>query len=363
MSTKSTQLLVVVLVGILMPRWSNEQRVEAVPATVVGEPFSVMTQNLYIGTDLAQLIDVDNDFLFSFKVGDVLQDVRETEFSIRAEKIADAIAATRPVLVGLQEAARWSSHDPTDPMDFDAYWGRDFLKILRSALQARGLSYHLVVSFSGFSFESPGVIGGLHGTPVYVQFNDRDMILAREGTTFEFSNPQKARFVHNLDISDWGIPDRNVYPRGWESVDVHDTATGRDFRFINTHLEAFSVTVRNEQASEIIHGPADVDMPVIIVGDFNAVQGQTTYNRVVNAGFRDAWRALHPAGTGGYTCCQDADLANSSSDLSHRIDMIFVRGELGVRKIQVVGEEQADKTSDGLWPSDHAGVVAKLEFN
>jgi len=28
----------------------------------------------------------------------------------------------------------------------------------------------------------------------------------------------------------------------------------------------------------------------------------------------------------------------------------------------VVGEEAEDKTPSGLWPSDHAGVEAKLSF-
>jgi hypothetical protein len=28
----------------------------------------------------------------------------------------------------------------------------------------------------------------------------------------------------------------------------------------------------------------------------------------------------------------------------------------------LVGNEETDKTPSGLWPSDHAGVVTRLEF-
>ena len=31
-------------------------------------------------------------------------------------------------------------------------------------------------------------------------------------------------------------------------------------------------------------------------------------------------------------------------------------------KVEVVGDDPYDKTPSGLWPSDHAGVAAKISF-
>ena len=66
----------------------------------------------------------------------------------------------------------------------------------------------------------------------------------------------------------------------------------------------------------------------------------------------------------------DADLRNATQNFWERIDYVFVRnGEShqkftqmnGVEAI-VVGDEVADKTPSGLWPSDHGGVVASFQF-
>jgi len=39
---------------------------------------------------------------------------------------------------------------------------------------------------------------------------------------------------------------------------------------------------------------------------------------------------------------------------------VFLRGPFTPVAADVVGEESADRTPGGLWPSDHAGVVATL---
>jgi len=58
--------------------------------------------------------------------------------------------------------------------------------------------------------------------------------------------------------------------------------------------------------------------------------------------------------------------------LDQRIDFVLVRrvdnpsesGKLhGSMKVEVVGEEQADRTpTNGLWPADHAGLVATIKL-
>ena len=64
------------------------------------------------------------------------------------------------------------------------------------------------------------------------------------------------------------------------------------------------------------------------------------------------------------TCCQADDLANEASELNKRIDQIFVKGVAlhpgGTIRTLTVGDKPDDRLSSGLWPSNHAGVVAHL---
>ena len=68
-------------------------------------------------------------------------------------------------------------------------------------------------------------------------------------------------------------------------------------------------------------------------------------------------------GDPGFTCCQDADLLNPTSKLSERIDLVLFRGNFSAIHADIVGDNPANRTSSGLWPSDHAGVVATLQFS
>ena len=89
------------------------------------------------------------------------------------------------------------------------------------------------------------------------------------------------------------------------------------------------------------------------------------YMQLVDAGYTDIW-TLRPGAVPGFTCCQDPDLSNKRSKLSERSDMIFsLEPPAKIKQARVVGDRASDKTpppGPRLWPSDHAGVVAGLEF-
>src|SRR5262249_32533529 len=59
---------------------------------------------------------------------------------------------------------------------------------------------------------------------------------------------------------------------------------------------------------------------------------------------------------------QAEDLLNVTSTMSRRIDLVQFRGPFTVTDAQVVGASPADRLPLGLWPSDHAGVVATLSL-
>jgi hypothetical protein len=83
------------------------------------------------------------------------------------------------------------------------------------------------------------------------------------------------------------------------------------------------------------------------------------YLLLKNAGFVDAFRTTRPTDP-GFTFGQAEDLLNVTSTMSHRIDLVQFRGAFTVKDVQVVGAGPADRARVGLWPSDHARVVATL---
>jgi hypothetical protein len=61
----------------------------------------------------------------------------------------------------------------------------------------------------------------------------------------------------------------------------------------------------------------------------------------------------------GFTCC--TDIAAPASGANERIDIVFHRGGVTAESVEIVGADPTKRTAMGLWPSDHAGVVANLQ--
>src|ERR1051325_11542242 len=280
---------------------------------------TVNTQNLYLGTDLNPIFGAPSLPALFAAVGAGWAQVQSNDFPARAQAIADEIAASNPDLVGLQEATLYRTDVPPDgpatPAETVAY---DFIQLLQDALAQRGLSYERVGTFDGTDVELPAGLPPL----LDVRFTDRVTLLARSDertADLKLSNPQSGTYPTALTINTVAGP--ITAPRGWVSVDVK--IRGKSFRFITTHLEAFSPLVRNPQAAELLAGPAATDLPVVAVGDFNSGPGgdPTAYGILLNGGFSDAW----PDGD-GLTCCHATDLHNPSPVLTKRIDLVLTRG-------------------------------------
>jgi len=87
------------------------------------------------------------------------------------------------------------------------------------------------------------------------------------------SNAQSGNFKTNLVIK---VVDKNVTVlEGWASIDVQ--VHGRKIRFITTHLDAFAPPIRLAQATEILRGPANTNMPIVLAGDMNTTSTTDTY--------------------------------------------------------------------------------------
>ena len=229
----------------------------------------------------------------------------------------------------------------------------DFLKVLQTALQAEGLSYAVAGQVENFDVEMPMATSPTDF--VDVRLTDYDVILARSDVAP--ANAMSATYQAKLPIVPFGIE----VPRGYVAVDA--TVDGATYRVVNTHLESFTPQVRLAQARELVASLSAESRPVVLLGDFNtqAVDG-AAYQLLIGAGYSDVWQADSEGD--GYTCCQAPDLGNVQSTLHERIDQVFIKG-VALRqgasiRTATVGAAPADRTPSGLWPSDHAGVVAHL---
>jgi endonuclease/exonuclease/phosphatase family metal-dependent hydrolase len=322
---------------------------------------TVMSRNLYIGTDLMPVLNAhDQNTLFE-SIMTRFAEVQATNFSVRAQALAGEITAKKPDLVGLQEVVLIRSQSPAATIEFD------YLQILLDELTKRGQHYDIVAISNGFNMEAPVLLPDGSCCQNF-QITDREVILARkdlETSDIKLSNIQERNFTNNLIVP---ILDQQfTVSYGWASVDVE--VQGKSFRFITTHLEPTSSAVQVAQANELLEGPANTTLPVVLVCDCNSNAdgtGTGTYGNLITDGFVDAWSQTHP-GNPGFTCCQNGTLLNSNSNLSERIDLVLFRGSLNAIESDIVGANTSDRilSPSGLllWPSDHAGIVVKLSFS
>jgi endonuclease/exonuclease/phosphatase (EEP) superfamily protein YafD len=365
---RSRALLVALLVVALAMPWASAPALAAKPRPAT---LKVMTRNLYLGAELGPTFAVTSLEQLVAAVTQAFATVEATNFPERAEALADEIAQSDPHLVGLQEVELWRSQTPADlsdaPNATDVEF--DFLELLLDALAARGRHYAAAASVTNFDSEAPRTTADSPTGLQDIRLTDRDVILVRTdlpGRVFSISNPQWANFQTNLSISNPVFSFTIV--RGWTAVDA--TIKGHKVRVVNTHLERFSPQVQVAQGNEILAGPANTGLPVVLLGDLNSaagdggVPGQSdtpTYNNVIAAGFEDAWSQKRGANP-GFTCCHAEDLRNPVPTLTERIDFVLVRGDLRPSTARRVGHKVDDLTSSGLWPSDHAGVWVALKL-
>lgn len=318
----------------------------------------VMTRNLYLGADLGPVIAARKLDEFLDATTAIWAMVQTNDFTTRAEAIADEIAEQRPALVGLQEAYLWRIQSPGDaiagggmPATETRY---DYVADLLRALAERGLVYRVAAEVALFDFEAPvRADGGFDD----VRMTDRGVILAHEDVHTEQREEHVFPDATLLPLPVFGRREPVLVRRGW--VSTRAKYRGEWLRFVSTHLEAFQPAPRLAQAAVLAGALAGEELPVVLVGDLNSTPGTEGAQVLALAGFEDAWAALHPAEEQGLTCCFADDLTVADDPLETRIDYVLFRGALEPRAAEVVGDEEL---VNGLWPSDHAGVAARLRL-
>jgi len=313
------------------------------------QPLSIMTWNIYFGASFAPLFTSPPEEIPA-RVTDVFRQFLATDLPTRAKAIARIICNTSPDIIGLQEAAKWTL---TIPHSTIIEYG--FIKILLRELEKLGMYYRIVAQNKNSSNSL------LSSNNTIISFEDRDFILARECSNLCIFNSQSANFTTNSIVQIGGQP--FTVKQGWSYIDAKFQKF--QFRLVNTHLDALSPTVRLIQLNELLATPGDTTLPLFFIGDFNSnsTTNDILYQNLLSNGFQDAFGI---AGRGnGFTCCQNSDLLNASSTLNTRIDWITFKNanNLTVNCAYVVGDTQQERTCTGLWPSDHASVVAHFEIH
>jgi endonuclease/exonuclease/phosphatase family metal-dependent hydrolase len=240
---------------------------------------TVATYNLYIGADLTPLFSASSLQELVQRAGQIYSNVVKTDFPARAEAIAKLLAANPPDVAGLQEVSLWE----TGPIGGPLSPSYDFLELLLAALARHGLTYRSVAVNVNFASDPTPI-----STTTVARLTDRDVIIARTGlpsSQLKVSNPESHNFTATLVIPS-AIPGLSFkVPRGWSAVDVK--VRGKTVRLANTHLEAFSVSVRNQQARELAAALAGSADPVVLVGDLNSQPDDTAgaYGTFAAAGY------------------------------------------------------------------------------
>src|SRR5256886_9652510 len=345
-----------------------------VAARVVGETESdaaaraapgvtALTWNVYLGADIGRVLQARTAEEAVVLATEEWGHVQATDFPARAGALARAIAARRPHVVGLEELALFrTAENPFEPATRVAY---DFLQLVIDSLHTRGLDYTAAAVDRTTDLQVPVIAGAdASGQPILagVRWTDGDAVLVRADVAY--TDPRSGVYVASLPVTIGGVT--SAISQGWSSVEM--TVGGRAYRFVVTHLVGQEVPdVQLAQTRELLALLSAETRPTIVVGDFNSdaygiypTRVTPTYGMISAAGYRDAW--MEPGREAiGLSCCQQADLLNARSMFDQRIDFIFPRhlppGTMPVRRDEP-GDRPGDRTTSGLWPSDHAGVAA-----
>jgi endonuclease/exonuclease/phosphatase family metal-dependent hydrolase len=372
---------------------AGEPRGKAPAASAPGKPITVMTRNVYLGADIDRPISAAltaqaqggemPEILVALANGTEITRaiVDETDFLVRARLLANEIKRTSPDLIGLQEVALWRSGD----LELDQVGvanatevDYDFLEILLDELRAQGARYTAAVVGERADVEAPSFTGSpfdgtMGGSMRDVRLTMHDVILVRDSGSLKVTETHDEIFEHNLSLGVLGV--EFDFDRGYQWADVR--AGGQSFRFVHTHLEAFSSNIALAQAHQMLAEATSNKTSTIIACDCNSdplnssvktgigdtVPHKAPYELITQT-YTDQWLEWAPAEE-GWTSGLNELVDEVPPTWTHRIDMIFGRtangDPLGVDRGEVTGTELTDRDpATGLWPSDHAGVVLRL---
>lgn len=345
-------------------------------------PLSVYTQNLWLGGDTGPLFSLDLSDLSRVipATATFWAEVQASNIEERVVEIVHELEDRRPAVVALQEAVGYVTGalvpNAEGGLDFVAEApGPDLLQAIMAEIEARGLPYSVAVMQPTTAIALPIGPPGAAGLPA-IAVQDRVVMLKHDDV--------------EPSVTDHGLYEARIplgpteFVRGWVRMTIeHD---GAPLHFVATHLETQGSGptdpiryIHELQGAELQHSVlASLDGTTVLMGDLNSDAAADpssrtwtpTYGNLIDAGFLDVWAtAPHPSREDGVTCCHEGGDPARTPD--QRIDFVLVRtapesGDAGHHRgwfrAEIVGTKEADRTPSGLWPSDHAGIVASMRL-
>jgi endonuclease/exonuclease/phosphatase family metal-dependent hydrolase len=227
-----------------------------------------------------------------------------------------------------------------------------------------------VPSFLGNPLDPQNPMTDAHDVRVTIS----DVVLKRKDSPVKVTKAGGGQYQNRLDLNLAGVTVSFVRGFAW----INGKVDGRKFRFVTTHLEAFSSGLALLQAQELLAGPGAYQGNLIMVGDYNSdplnstpdasnVPHNAPYNTIAGAGMFDQWLKWKPAEKGWTSGLSETVDDDSAAGFDHRIDFVWGRSGKGkafkVLDGSVTGNKLKNRdAATGLWPSDHAGVALKLKL-
>ena len=381
------------------------------------EPYEikVMARNIYLGADVGVALELIPDFPAAAQF--MWDQVKATDFSKRVEKLAKEAASERPELIGIQEATIWYCKKDLWSKKVEVF---NFLEEYLSATKATGVGYS-IASFDQVDAFNPGY--SIAAIPFLTKVSDPetfqpifgsdsaacgftigDAILVRDDVANNVIKVGNTEYEATYSI----VPTIMTIYRGYTWVDfkIQDSVV----RVISTHLESIwdENTVPNSaiQAAQLVEDLQGSQMPLIVMGDFNADYRDPRPVDAPNPGLQPVVSDTCPtpgaAKCNAYMTMIEAGFANASPDakdpkhftwgasallagpdperakvaleygnqygFTDRLDYIFTKNVYANNSSRLIGNVYPDGTSNWdcgdlkCFASDHAGVVATIEI-
>ncbi len=315
-------VLLSTLGACVTPSLSTQGAVAGVPGMVgAGRPLRVVTYNMLHG-----FADREND----------------RTLDARLDLLAEELAMIRPDVILLQEASATPSTRHGNVVDT--------LRVrLNDALASDGMAYNSIY----YAANGSRIIGFYEGSAVL----SLHPIVDHEKLTYSAQSRTP--------------PERRIAVRA--TINVH----GTEIDFFSTHLTNQDevrrgipvVDLQARELSGVLRSLVDAGGLVVIGGDFNAPPDSAVVASMLAVGARDAWSHAAPGSPGGTSL--RGSISDPDAELARRIDYIFVAGEgLDLYFVSRIldhprildGSGIDDSTAGPLWPSDHAGVMAEIDY-